>query len=87
MRTCVLSYCARLTVLFKRFASSAGTKSASPEDPHKGEGFLKAAWHRLTNQHHKPVDDASEKKDSESKSNQDHSDNNNDSNKKASGSG
>lgn len=70
-----------------RFTSGADSKSEDSDDPHKGENFFKAAWHRLTNQHHKPVDDASQKKGSDPKSNQDHPDSSNDSNKKASGSG
>lgn len=36
---------------------STGGSPGSPGDSHKNEGFLKSAWHRLTNQH-KPADKA-----------------------------
>ncbi|EER22877.1 hypothetical protein D8B26_004447 [Coccidioides posadasii str. Silveira] len=72
-----------------RFASSPDSKSEKSADPHKGEGFLKAAWHKLMNQHHKPTDSSTEGKSDASQkkgSNQDNSDNHDES-KKASGSG
>ncbi|EEP77561.1 hypothetical protein UREG_02410 [Uncinocarpus reesii 1704] len=76
-----------------RFSSSTDSQPKSAEDPHKGEGFLKAAWHRLTNHQHKPSESSpdgksndSQKKDSDSKSNRDHPNDRNES-KKASGSG
>ncbi|KAI1940509.1 mdj1 protein precursor [Ophidiomyces ophidiicola] len=70
----------------------ASNDSQPADDPHKGEGFFKAAWHKLTNQHHKPVNsspdgnpEASQSKDPSSKS--DSSDDSQKNTKKASGSG
>ena len=36
--------------------ASASTPPSNSAEAHKNEGFLKSAWHRLTNQHDNLVD-------------------------------
>lgn len=38
-------------------ASSTTPSSSNAAESHKGEGFLKSAWHKLTHQHDNPPPD------------------------------
>ena len=58
--------------------TSQDSKTGSPsDDSHKNEGFLKSAWHRLTNQHRKDesTDSRDKSSDAGKKSDKDNSSN------------
>ena len=61
--------------------STGNTTSKQSDSSHKNEGFLKAAWHKLTHQHDNlPPEDSTTARKAEDKAGQEES-------KKASGSG
>ena len=56
--------CRGFILMFQTRESESSSSSADSTEAHKNEGFLKSAWHRLTNQHSNLTDDpkAEEKK-------------------------
>ncbi|KAK2740732.1 hypothetical protein FQN57_005964 [Myotisia sp. PD_48] len=78
------------------FSSTSSDKNTDKTpDSHKNEGFLKSAWHKLTNQHRpndseepkNPDTKAGDTKTGDTKTGQNNQNNQNDESKKASGSG